>query len=135
MQYAILQEWERWRKKTKRSEELVGAAFTKWLPAAWYKGWLWLTNQAHQHHSDLNRKFRDHQTRRFRDHQSPRIRDQHRNRRNGIPMIYENRLTLLCKKRSEEQNPDKRTQLTEEILRLMPATEEKKKKKLRESSV
>ena len=49
-------------------------------------------------------------------------------------MIYENRFTLLCKKRSEEQNPDKRMQLTEEILRLMPATEERKKR-LRESSV
>jgi hypothetical protein len=39
-------------------------------------------------------------------------------------MTYENELTLRCKKLHAEQDPDKRRELTEEIIRLLPDTDE-----------
>ena len=47
-------------------------------------------------------------------------------------MVYHTQLTLLCKKRNAEHEPAKRKQLTEEIIRLLPATPEQAKR-LRES--
>ena len=47
-------------------------------------------------------------------------------------MVYENELTLRCKKLHAEQDPDKRRELTEEIIRMLPATEEQARR-LRES--
>ena len=49
-------------------------------------------------------------------------------------MVYENELTLRCKKLHAEKDPDKRRELTEEIIRLLPATDEQAKR-LRESNV